>query len=226
MAISDISGLTHDHVFLGEDHRRKLRNGLRRVASLAIPMNHVDAVVDADANECHHREHREQVELDARERQHARCPDEASKCRKQCEHAHSPISENENERCDNDDRSDCEALEELWQKSSGQLSVDKRKPGQRVRRIDGIDDGLDGRQVPGRFRKDVCRKGPFSVAVSDESADEIAESMGHISVIGQSQARIQQARDTLRKSVERAWLETFCCSGFGERCLNTGCGNA
>ena len=40
-------------------------------------VHHVDAVVDADADEGHHREHAEQVELDARQREQPRPPTRA-----------------------------------------------------------------------------------------------------------------------------------------------------
>ena len=66
-----------------ENDRREFGGRLLGVPRSLIPVDEVDAVVDADADERHHREHREEVELDARERQQARRPDESDRGRQQ-----------------------------------------------------------------------------------------------------------------------------------------------
>ncbi len=132
------------------------------VSPLSISMHHVDAVVDADADERHDGKDREQIELDTGERQHSAVQSSPAKVGQQRERAQSPVSKHEHERSQHHDGADRQAFEELRQEPSRQLHVDERKPGQRLRRIDRIDNRLKRRQLVRRSRKHVRRQRPFS----------------------------------------------------------------
>ena len=66
---------------------------LHGVAALLIAVHEMDAVVDADADEGDHREDREEVELDAGERQQAGGPDQSDRGRQQREQRQPPVAE-------------------------------------------------------------------------------------------------------------------------------------
>ena len=65
------------------------RHGL---SQFLITMDEMNAVVDADADERDHREDREEVELDARQREDAGRPDQSDRRRQQGEDRQPPVA--------------------------------------------------------------------------------------------------------------------------------------
>ena len=143
------------------------------VAALAIAVHQVDAVVDADADERHHREQREEIELDAGQRQQAGRPHQADHRRHQREQRQPPVAE----RAAITSATTmtvpiARPFEELRQEALGQLAVDERQAGQRLRRI-------DARRRPSRARatspaldgKDVGGEQPPVAVARDEAAE-------------------------------------------------------
>ena len=92
------------------------------VSPLAISMHHVDAVVDADADERYDGKDREQIKLDIGERQHSCGPESPAKVGSSAS-AHSRQSRNTSTSDSEDhDGADRQAFEKLRQESSRQLS--------------------------------------------------------------------------------------------------------
>ena len=60
-----------------EDHRGEFRRGCCGVVAFLMAVNEMDAVIDANTQERHHREGGEEIELDAHQRQNPARPDQA-----------------------------------------------------------------------------------------------------------------------------------------------------
>ena len=82
----------------------------------------MDAVVDADADEGDDREEREQIQLDAGERQQPGRPHQADRGRQQREQRQPPVAERRDHEHDDDRRANREPLDELRQEPARQLA--------------------------------------------------------------------------------------------------------
>ena len=76
------------------------------VAALLKAVHEMDAVVDADADERHDGEDREQIELDAGDRQRAGGPDQPERRRQQRVDRQPPVAERHHHQRDDDQRAD------------------------------------------------------------------------------------------------------------------------
>ena len=108
-----------------------------------MAMDQMHAVVHADPDEGDHREDREEVELDAGERQDAGRPDQADGRGQQREQRQPPVAEREHDEQRDDRAANRQSADELRQKAPRQLAVDQRQPRQRLGAIHLVDNRLD-----------------------------------------------------------------------------------
>ena len=143
------------------------------------------------------------------ERQHARRPDQADRRRQQRKERQSPVAKRGHDEHDDDDGADREPLEELRQKPPRELAVHERQTGQRLRRIHRVDDRSAARvgllrRWSERRRSPAVHRSPSR---DDESADQIAEAVRDVAVVGEPLARVEQSRQPFGERIERAGRE-------------------
>ena len=90
-----------------------------------------------------------------------------------------------------------EPFQELRQEAVGELAVDERQSGQRLRRVDALDNPLDRRDLVGAGRKQIRRGQPAVAVAHDETAREIAETVGLVALVGQPLGGIEELRQAI-----------------------------